>query len=103
MIPTIHDYDILKTIGKGGFGMVVLARRKIDKKLCAIKIMPKEFLHKNKTERQVMRERRAMSFFNRQSMFFVQLYAAFQQAENLFMVLEYVPVRHLNYIFCFLI
>lgn len=77
--------------------MVVLARRKIDKKLCAIKIMPKEFLHKNKTERQVMRERRAMSFFNRQSMFFVQLYAAFQQAENLFMVLEYVPVRHLYF------
>lgn len=42
----IDDFTILKTLGRGTFGEVLLAKSKIDKKKYAIKMLSKEFMER---------------------------------------------------------
>jgi serine/threonine protein kinase len=43
---TIDDFIVVKCLGKGHFGEVVLAKGKADKKKYAIKMLSKEFMEK---------------------------------------------------------
>ena len=48
---TIHDFILLKTISKGAYGKVILARKKNTADLFALKVLDKEkMVEKNVTE-----------------------------------------------------
>ena len=56
-VVTIHDFILLKTISKGAYGKVILARKKNTSDLFALKVLDKEkMVEKNVTE-YVMNER----------------------------------------------
>lgn len=42
----MDKYDIIRVLGRGSFGEVVLAKTKADGELCAIKILEKSYLAK---------------------------------------------------------
>lgn len=86
---TMEDFSILKVLGKGAFGKVMLVKKKDDKKntLYALKTLRKAEIVKRgqidhtKTERVVL-ERIHCPFL-------IHLIYAFQTTEKLYMVLEY--------------
>ena len=92
---TIQDFDLLKVLGKGSFGKVMLVRRCDDKcpegeaeTLYALKTLRKSTLivrnqlAHTATERQILQDI--------YSPFLVHLVYAFQTADKLYMVLDYV-------------
>ena len=86
---TMEDFSILKVLGKGAFGKVMLVKKKDDKKstLYALKTLRKAEIVKRgqidhtKTERIVL-EKISCPFL-------IHLVYAFQTTEKLYMVLEY--------------
>ena len=87
----IHDFDLLKPIGKGAYGRVFLARKKktdgTEGKLCAIKVMRKSELSQKNNIDLVLAERKIHSSIHHP--FVVSLYAAFQSRTFLFLCMEY--------------
>jgi len=88
--PSLDDFVLMKVIGKGSYGKVMLVRtRKGDGKVYAMKMLQKENVVKRnqvehtKTERQVLE---AVSH-----PFVVCLHYAFQTPKKLYFVLEYCP------------
>ena len=83
----IHDFDLLKPIGKGAYGRVFLARKKktdgTEGKLCAIKVMRKSELSQKNNIDLVLAERKIHSGIHHP--FVVSLYAAFQSRTFLFL------------------
>lgn len=78
---TIHDFELLKVIGKGGYSQVVMARKKDSGFLYAIKIMDKEHLLSCMTPSAIVRE----CTINRKlkkSNFVIDLYWAFQNSKR---------------------
>jgi len=53
---TLHDFDIGKGLGRGKFGHVYLAREKKTGYVCAIKVLEKSQIMKEKVEKQLRRE-----------------------------------------------
>lgn len=43
---SVEDFEMLKTIGRGSYGEVVLARVKKTGETCAVKILEKSYLAK---------------------------------------------------------
>jgi hypothetical protein len=93
--PKLEDYKLLKVLGKGSFGKVVLVRKNDNQKLYAMKVLskPNVVLRKQvahtKTERQVLGEVACP--------FIVKLYAAFQCERKLYLVLDYCAGGELFY------
>ncbi|KAI8388321.1 kinase-like domain-containing protein [Radiomyces spectabilis] len=85
---TVHDYELLETLGTGTFGRVYLAREKKDKSYYAIKILKKADIVKLKQVEHINSERQVLSQLN--FPFIVKLYCTFQNEQNLYMVQEYV-------------
>eukprot|EP00826_Nyctotherus_ovalis_P065150 TRINITY_DN9570_c0_g1_i1.p1 TRINITY_DN9570_c0_g1~~TRINITY_DN9570_c0_g1_i1.p1 ORF type:complete len:338 (+),score=88.77 TRINITY_DN9570_c0_g1_i1:498-1511(+) len=84
-----NDFEALNIIGKGSFGEVYLVKFKRNYKLYAMKVIKKKkfmshsFIRYVKTEREVMRITKHP--------FIVRLHFAFQNADKLFMVMQYCP------------
>ena len=83
----LNDFQLLRTLGTGTFGRVRLAKYKDADKFFAMKIMKKVDVIKYKQERHVMNERWLLSKLN--FPFIIRLYGAFQDAKNLYLLLEY--------------
>lgn len=87
---TIDDFDLLKVIGKGAFGKVMLVRKRkgLGKgKIYAVKVLRKGFLiHKNQVE-HTKAERRILQVIDHP--FIVKLRFAFQNQEKLYLVMDY--------------
>lgn len=89
---SIDDFEVLKVIGRGSFGKVLLAKKKINSadpnKLFAIKILKKLELYKRdqithtETERYIL-EKLA-------SPFLIKLHYAFQDKNKLYFVLDFM-------------
>lgn len=90
-ISTMNDlslFNLIKVIGKGTFGKVVLVTLKEDPNhLFALKILKKEHLVSTKNVRNIINERRLLSEIN--SNFIVKLRFTFQSNEKLFMAFDY--------------
>jgi serine/threonine protein kinase len=92
---TLNDFKILKTIGKGSFGKVLMVQNQKTKKFYAMKILKKSLLRKQnqvfhtKTEREIL-ERTTHPFI-------VKLHYAFQNSEKLFILTEYMQGGELYY------
>lgn len=83
------DFNILKVIGKGSFGKVLLVSKKDTGQPYAMKVLKKEALVKRNQVQHTKAERRILRTCN--SPFIVRMHFAFQSAEKLYLVLDYLP------------
>jgi len=91
----LEDFDLLKVLGKGGFGKVMLVRKKNTTDIYAMKVLKKEaVIRRNqvthtKTETTILKQIRHP--------FLTRMYFAFQNEGKLYMVLNYLPGGELFY------
>jgi len=86
----ITDFEVIKPLAQGAIGKVSLVRGKYDKKYYALKALSKQELLSQRETAFFMEERNAMSKL-RTSKYTTSLYAAFQDRENLYLLMEYAP------------
>lgn len=83
----INDYNLLKVIGKGSFGKVMLAERKGKNELFAIKVLRKS----ESIPDYVMTEKNVLKLATQHSHpFLTALHSCFQTPGQLFFVMEYI-------------
>ena len=90
----IRDYQIIKEIGEGAFGLVYLVQKENTNKLYALKILNKEFLYKNEIVEEPIIERNILTLCNHPSI--VKLISTFQSKHKLYFVLEYIENNDLS-------
>ena len=83
----LEDFELIKVIGKGSFGKVLLVRKKRDTKLYAMKVLSKPNIVKRKQIEHTRTERRILGVINHP--FIVKLHYAFQNEEKLYFILDY--------------
>jgi len=83
----LDDFILVKTVGKGSFGKVVMVRKKDDSKIYAMKILKKEMVLKRKQYEHTLAERRILE--NIDHPFIVSLRFAFQTEHKLYMVFDF--------------
>lgn len=92
---TLEDFDLLKVLGKGGFGKVFLVRKKGGDEVFAMKVLKKEAVVRRnqvehtKTETHILKQIRHP--------FLTRMHYAFQSEGKLYMVLNYLPGGELFY------
>ncbi|QLL31800.1 hypothetical protein HG536_0B06680 [Torulaspora globosa] len=88
--PSIRDYDILKPISKGAYGSVYLSRKKLTGEYFAIKVLKKsDMIAKNQITN--VKSERAIMMVQSDKPYVARLFASFQNKDNLFLVMEYLP------------
>ncbi|KAK1377783.1 hypothetical protein POM88_024527 [Heracleum sosnowskyi] len=86
---SVDDFDLLTVIGRGAFGEVRLCREKKSGNIYAMKKLKKsEMLSRGQVE-HVKSERNLLAEID--SHFIVKLFYSFQDAEYLYLILEYLP------------
>ena len=89
------DFSFDFVVGKGGFGKVWKGREKKNKKIVAIKEMQKVKIISKKSVHSVMNEKSLLSKLK--NAFLVNMHSAFQNKENLFLVMDYCNRGDLRY------
>ncbi|KAJ1726119.1 hypothetical protein LPJ61_005408 [Coemansia biformis] len=86
---TVDDFDVLKLIGKGGYGKVYLVQHKRTRRHYAMKVLGKaSILMQRRQITFTMTERSILSEV--QHPFIVKLFYAFQSNSKLYLIMEYV-------------
>ncbi|CAB9520820.1 RAC family serine/threonine-protein kinase homolog [Seminavis robusta] len=88
---------LLRVLGKGSFGKVVLVQKRVGKEhgsLFAMKILRKTHLVKRRQIERTRTERKVLSAVNHP--FIMKLHYAFQTPEKLYLVLDYCPGGHVK-------
>ncbi|OLY85186.1 cAMP-dependent protein kinase catalytic subunit alpha [Smittium mucronatum] len=86
---SLDNFSILKTLGTGTFGRVYLCKEKKTSNFYAVKVLKKAQVVKLKQVEHISNEKRILSFINHN--FIVSLKCSFQDVQNLYMVMEFVP------------
>ncbi len=86
---TIEDFTLIKVVGKGSYGTVMLAKHNESSEILAIKMLKKSYLMKKKQVAHTITERFVLEALKHP--FIVQMKYAFQNAEKLYFCLEYCP------------
>ncbi|ETM02916.1 AGC protein kinase [Phytophthora nicotianae] len=89
-----RDFHVIKVIGVGGMGRVLLVRYRKDGKLYAMKVVSKKSVKEKNMAARVLSERDVLGGTCHHSL--VQLYWAFQTKDNLYFVMEYCPGGELS-------
>jgi len=84
----LQDFELVKLLGKGSFGKVLLVKKRDTNFLYAMKILKKKFIEERKQLNHTKTERLILEKMN--SPFIVQLHFAFQTAEKLFLVMDFM-------------
>ena len=84
---SMQDFSLLRVLGKGSFGKVMLVRKHSNGLLYAMKSLQKRKMQRMKQAQHVLTERDVVQ--NIRHPFLVNLCFAFQTAEKLYLVLEY--------------
>ena len=92
---SVHDFELIKILGRGSFSRVVLVKKKDSDKQYAMKILLKTELKKRNQVEHTNAERKILS--NYKHPFIVKLYYSFQTQDKLYMCLEYVNGGELFY------
>jgi serine/threonine protein kinase len=83
-----ESFQLLKVVGKGSFGKVMLVKKKDDGKIYAMKVLNKQAII---SRNQVIHTRSEKSILQMvQHPFIVTLHYAFQTTDKLYMILDYV-------------
>ncbi|KAI0409598.1 kinase-like domain-containing protein [Xylaria palmicola] len=92
-----NDYEVLKVLGKGSFGVVRLVREKPEKdgyqrdgRVYAMKVIRKSAMLRTSQEGHLRAERDFL-VASEGSRWIVPLIASFQDAGNLYLVMDYMP------------
>lgn len=86
---SIADFALLKVIGVGSYGKVMLVRKNDSGELLAMKMLRKEHLIKRNQVEHTKTERRVLETVKHP--FIVKLRYAFQNPKKLYFLLEYCP------------
>lgn len=81
-----YHFDILKMIGTGAFGQVLITRCRLNRRLYALKVMEKAHIRKHDHEAYIKAERDILTRMDHP--FLVSLYCAFQTSKRLFLVMD---------------
>lgn len=81
-------------MGEGTFGEVYLAKKIADQKLFALKQIEKGHVIKYKKSHHIYREQIVLEFVK--SKYVVELFGTFQDTQNLYFLLEYLPYGDLS-------
>ncbi|KAH9982055.1 kinase-like protein [Lactifluus volemus] len=85
----VEQFHIIAQVGQGGYGEVYLARKQETGEVCALKKMRKRTLFKMDEVRHVLVERDILTATK--TPWLVRLLYAFQDAEHVYLAMEYVP------------
>jgi protein-serine/threonine kinase len=83
------DYEYVRKVGHGAFGIVSLVRSKHTGELFALKQIRKDAMHKKNHRERILAEKSLLSGFTHPE-WVVKLYRTFQDQINLYMVMEYL-------------
>lgn len=87
----LDDFQFLAVLGKGNFGKVMLAESRQTSKLCAIKVLKKDFIVENEEAESVKLEKRVFLTANKEMHpFLLNLHCCFQTENRIYFVMEYV-------------
>lgn len=82
----LAEFEILGTLGVGGFGRVELVRNLRDMRTYALKVLKKQHIVETKQQDHVINERNIM--FEARSNFICRLYKTFKDRKYLYLLLE---------------
>lgn len=85
---TLNDFQIMRTLGTGSFGRVHLVRSVHNGRYYAIKVLKKHQVVKMKQIEHTNDERRMLKLVEHP--FLIRMWGTFQDAKNLFMVMDYI-------------
>lgn len=88
-------FDFLEVVGKGGFGKVWKVQFLKNKMFFALKEMSKTKIIEKKMLNNVFQEKEILA--NLYHPYLVNLYCTFQDTENLYMLMDYLPCSDLRY------
>lgn len=87
----LDDFQFLAVLGKGNFGKVMLAESRHTSKLCAIKVLKKDFIVENDEAESVRSEKNIFLKANKENHpFLLNLHCCFQTENRIYFVMEYV-------------
>lgn len=87
----LDDFQFLAVLGKGNFGKVMLAESRHTLKLCAIKVLKKDFIVTNDEAESVKSEKRVFLTANKEMHpFLLNLHCCFQTENRIYFVMEFV-------------
>ena len=93
--PKITDFKVVKTLGKGTFGKVLLVKNAYTKKFYAMKILNKSFVKRQGQVKHTKTERKILEIITHP--FIMKLQYAFQSSENLYMLTDFMQGGELFY------
>ncbi|KAI7864369.1 kinase-like domain-containing protein [Spinellus fusiger] len=85
----LNNFNLICTLGVGSFGRVHLARSTLNLHYYAIKVMRKLYIVRKGQINHIMNEKHLLEFVNHP--FLIKLWGTFQDNNNLYMVMDYVP------------
>jgi serine/threonine protein kinase len=87
----LDDYKFISVLGKGNFGKVMLAEYVSDNRLCAIKVLKKNFIVENDEVESTKSEKKVFLVANKHHHpFLLNLYQCFQTENRIYFVMEYI-------------
>lgn len=87
----INDFKLLRVLGRGNFGKIILVKYKNEDQLLALKILRKEKISNTNDVFYIELERRILNSISKfDHPFVINLKFCFQNSQNLFFVTEYI-------------
>jgi len=93
--PSLDDFEMVRVLGKGSFGKVILAKKRETEKLFAMKVLKKKHVVKRKQVLHTKTERSVLGIVDHP--FIVKLHYAFQTGDKLHFVLDFCAGGELFY------
>jgi serine/threonine protein kinase len=90
-----QHFELLKLIGEGAFGKVILVSNRFTQQLHAMKVISKKLLRKKNSVQQMISERNILTKLSHP--FVVALDYAFQTDQKLFLIMEFLSGGELFY------
>lgn len=87
--PVLDDFTLVKVLGKGSYGKVMLVKHKTSDEVFAMKMLRKDDIIKRNQAEHTKSERKVLEVVAHP--FVVALHYAFQTPKKLYFVLEYCP------------
>jgi len=84
---TIDDFSIIKVVGKGSYGKVLLVKKNEDQKIYAMKVLKKKHMIKRNQTEHIKTERSILELID--NPFITKLKYAFQNPQKLYLVMDY--------------